>query len=434
MKTKSLGFKALAAVVTLGMFASCQNNDDNLDDESTVIIDYSYPQIASGQTSTYNADGDLVYNLSEGDAFYGQDADYLNGLAMSYVDNGDGTTSDLNTGLMWQTIPTPVGMTYDEAIEYVENLELAGYDDWRTPNLKELFSISDFGKGWPYLDTMYFKLASGVVDKSEQFWSSNRYVGTTVEGKDNAAFGVNHVTGHIKAYAAAAGMEDGEGGMPPEGDGPQGTGPGTAPADSTGTGTPPPGDTGSGIMGNPMAKHIRAVRGNEYGINKYNDNGDATITDISTGLMWMQDDSGDGMIWEDALAYAENSTFGGYTDWRLPNVKEHQGIVDYGYSPTATDPDKVGPAIDPLFNCTAITSEGGYDDYAYYWTSTSANFSKGQAYYYAWYISLGRAVNGEGEDFHGAGAVRFDTKDIDGPAGEDAERYYNYVRLVRDVE
>lgn len=433
LKTKSIGFKALAVVIAMGTFASCQDDDD-IDSSSETIIDYSYPLIASGQTITYDDDGAELYNLSEGDAFYGQDADYLKGLTMSYINNGDSTISDLNTGLMWQEIPIPEGMTYDAAIEYCENLVLAGYDDWRAPSLKELFSISDFGRGWPYLDTTYFKLASGIVDKSEQFWSSNRYVGVTVEGQDNAAFGVNHVTGHIKAYAASSSMPSGEGGAPPADGSPSGIGTGTTPADSTSTGTPPPGDTGGMTMSNPMAKHIRAVRGNEYGVNDYTDNADGTITDKSTGLMWTQDDSGEGMIWEDALAYAENSTLGGYNDWRLPNVKEHQAIVDYGYSPTATDPDKVGPAIDPIFNCTAITSEAGYDDYAYYWTSTSANFSKGQPYYYAWYISLGRAVNAEGEDYHGAGAVRFDTKDIDGPAGEDAERYYNYVRLVRDVD
>lgn len=78
--------------------------------------------------------------------------------------------------------------------------------------------------------------------------------------------------------------------------------------------------------------------------------------------------------------------------------------------------------------------EAGYDDdYGYYWTGTSAPFTSGKPYYYAWYVAFGRAVNSEGEDFHGAGAVRFDTKDEDGPAGEDAERYYNYVRLVRDI-
>ena len=425
MNLKSNVFRSLTTVVVMGSFFACQNDD--LDISNNVVIDYSYPLTASGQTSTYNDEGVEIFNLGEGDAFYGQDADYLKGLSMSYIDHEDGTVSDLNTGLMWQKVPVPEGMTYDEAVEYVENLELAGYDDWRVPSLKELFSISDFGKGWPYLDTTYFKLATGIVDKSEQFWSSNRYVGTTVEGQDNAAFGVNHVTGHIKAYAAASSMEGGTGA--PGGGAPVGT---TPPADSTGMGTPPPG--GGGTMGNPMAKHIRAVRGDDYGINNYIDMGDGTIIDKSTGLMWMQDDSGEGIVWKDALTYAENSNFAGYSDWRLPNVKELQSIVDYGYSPTATDPDKVGPAIDPIFNCTQIKSEAGYDDYAYYWTSTSANFTKGRPYYYAWYVSLGRAVNDEGEDFHGAGAVRFDTKDIDGPAGEDAERYYNYVRLVRDVQ
>jgi hypothetical protein len=54
--------------------------------------------------------------------------------------------------------------------------------------------------------------------------------------------------------------------------------------------------------------------------------------------------------------------------------------------------------------------------------------------YYAWYVALGRAVNNQGEDFHGAGAVRFDTKYTSGTAGEDAERYTNYVFLVRDAK
>jgi len=43
------------------------------------------------------------------------------------------------------------------------------------------------------------------------------------------------------------------------------------------------------------------------------------------------------------------------------------------------------------------------------------------------------AVNGEGLDYHGAGAVRFDTKYEGGPAGEGGERYHNYVRLVRTI-
>ena len=260
------------------------------------------------------------------------------------------------------------------------------------PTTKELYSINNFSEGWPYLDTSYFDLAeSGRVSKDEQYWTEP-YVGTTVEGHDNAAFGVNHGTGHIKAYAAAV----------------------------------------SGPMGN----HVRAVRGDTYGVNDFTDNGDGTVTDSATGLMWQQADMS-GLDWEDALAYADTLTVGGYDDWRLPNVKELQSIVDYTHAPSAVDEADQGAAIDTdVFAITALpTGTTDYDpDYGYYWTSTSAYFgTNSPEYYYAGYVAFGSAVGNDGADFHGAGAARFDTKTEDGPLGEGGERYYNYVRCVRDV-
>lgn len=394
MKYKTTAIQVLATLFSLLVLMGCEEDPDVLvtdDDYSEELSVFNYVLVASGQTNLYDNNGELISYLTEGDDFYGQDANYLSGEEMIYLDNDDGTITDLNTGLKWQQVPSSSDYTWQEAVDYCENLEFAGYDDWRMPSLKELFSISDFNYGWPYLDRDYFSLASGNVTKDEQYWSSNYYVGVTVEGGSASAFGVNHVTGHIKAYSAEA----------------------------------------SGPVG---GKYVRAVRGGDYGVNEYVDNGDGTITDKTSYLMWSQDDSGEGMDWENALAYSEASELAGYTDWRLPNVKELQSIVDYSRSPTATDPDQVGPAIDPLFSCSPITSEAGYDDYAYYWTSTSANFTSGEPYYYAWYVAFGRAVDGEGEDFHGAGGVRFDTKYEGGPLGEGGERYYNYVRLVRDSE
>ncbi len=367
--------------------------DDSTDDDSTsgdeLVID-DYIQIATGQVTLFDNDGEVLSSVSEGEDFYGQDANYLRGETMSYIDNGDGTVTDNNTGLMWQEVPSSDNFSWDDAVSYCDDLVLAGNDDWRMPTLKELFSISDFSSGWPYLDTGYFTLASGQVTKDEQFWANNYYVGVTVEGGSNAAFGVNHVTGHIKAYSANA----------------------------------------SGPVG---GKYARAVRGGDYGTNSFVDNGNETISDNNTELMWAQNDDGVTLNWEDALAYAEDSELAGYSDWRLPNVKELQGIVDYSRSPSATDSANVGPAIDSIFNCTQMTNEAGVDDYGYYWTGTSAPFTSGDPYYYAWYVAFGRAVDGNGDDFHGAGAVRFDTKYEGGNLGEGGERYYNYVRLVRDI-
>jgi len=186
---------------------------------------------------------------------------------------------------------------------------------------------------------------------------------------------------------------------------------------------------------------VTYVRGNEtYGINDFSDNSDGTITDNATGLMWITNDSEQTMNWEDALEYAENLEYSGYSDWHLPDVKELQSLVDYSRSPGTTN----SAAIDPLFNCTELTNEIGESDYGYYWSSTTHfNWSDAGATNAA-YVSFGRAMgymDGFWQDVHGAGAQRSDPKEGDpanypngnGPQG-DAIRISNYVRCVRTVE
>ena len=267
--------------------------------------------------------------------------------------------------------------TDQEADTYCSNLTLGGYDDWRLPTIKELWSIRNQSTGWPYVDTTYFHLVSkdGSDQRQQHSMSSNRYLVNTPEAVKNVTFVVNDWTGHIKAL-------DG-------------------------------------------ARYVRAVRGDTYGINEFVDNGDSTITDLATGLMWVKNDSKVGMNWEDALAYAENSNYAGYSDWRLPNVKELQSIVDYS---------GVFPALNTtMFNITGIVNEAGNADYPYFWTSTSAGSDRVSGMYFADYVAFGYAVDHDGNDIHGAGAVRFDTKVKDGPSPQNEERIYNYVRLVRDA-
>ena len=74
--------------------------------------------------------------------------------------------------------------------------------------------------------------------------------------------------------------------------------------------------------------------------------------------MWAQADSGAGMNWESALAWVQTknaASYLGHSDWRLPNAKELQSIVDYTRSPDTTG----SAAIDPLFNATAHHQRGG---------------------------------------------------------------------------
>ncbi|MGD2176182.1 MAG: DUF1566 domain-containing protein [Anaerolineae bacterium] len=337
--------------------------------------DISYPVVDTGQELCYDDSGGAIDCPAAGEAFYGQDAQY-DGVQPSYTDNGDGTVADNVTHLMWQQTPPTTRVNWSDATSYCSSLTLGGHTDWRLPDAKALFSISDFSSGWPYLNTDYFDLSGQDVSKDEQYWSSNYYLAAATPAMSDTAFGINHGTGHIKAYPAL-------------------------------------------VSGGPGLKTVRCVRGDDYAVNDFVDNGDGTITDSAASLMWLQDDSGEGLDWESALAYADSSNYAGYDDWRVPNVKELQSIVDYS---------GVYPAIDQTyFNIT--------DEDSYYWSSTSAYFSpQSPGYTYAWYVAFGYAVDAEGNDTHGAGAVRFDTKAEGGPAGEDPERIYNYFRLVRDVD
>jgi len=157
--------------------------------------------------------------------------------------------------------------------------------------------------------------------------------------------------------------------------------------------------------------------------------------------MWSKDDSKQGLNWADALAWvqAQNAAnYLGHNDWRLPNAKELQSIVDYTRSPATTN----SPAIDiNFFNSTAITNEAGQPDYPYIWASTA--LLDGGPTPSGVYISFGRAigyVNGSWIDVHGAGSQKSDIMAGNpanypngrGPQG-DAVRITNYVRLVRDI-
>ncbi len=379
-----------------------KNKDDENNDNGEENNTYNYAIVDTGQKSYYDDEGNAIEAPRKGRAFYGQDAQY-SGLQPAYKNNGDGTVTDLNTGLMWQKTPDfDTLRDWDEASDYAQKLVLAGHDDWRLPTIKELYSLIAFYGSMktttPYLDTDYFDFQypdpeTGLRDMDAQYWSSTRYVGSVMQGNE-AAFGVNFADGRIKGYAAAQ-----------DGSGPT------------------------------MSRYVRCVRGNtKYGINDFKDNGDGTITDRATNLMWMKIDSGYTMNWEDALEYSENLDYAGYSNWRLPNPKELQSIVDYTRAPDAKDASKRSAAIDPIFDITEMES--------WFWTGTS----HGDDLSAAVYVCFGRATaatiwNGDLMNVHGAGAQRSDPKKGDpdnwpdgrGPQNDEI-RIYNYVRCVRDAK
>jgi len=379
--------------------------------------------VDSGQTACYDQAGEIACP-GIGEAFGGQDAQY-EGAQPGYADNGDGTVTDTNTGLMWQQDPGDK-KSFDEAVAGADEFTLAGYDDWRLPTIKELYSLilfsgldpsgcpsADACTLVPFIDDSVFDFEYGDESAGErlidsQWATSTEYVHTTMHG-DHTMFGVNFADGRIKGYGTADPMSGGD-----------------------------------------KLFFVAYVRGGMgYGVNDLADNGDGTVTDAATELMWTQQDSGHlgagdlgGLDWADALAWCEELELADHDDWRLPSAKELQTLVDYTRSPATTGT----PAIDPIFETSAILDESGAPDFPFFWTSTThANEQGGGA---AAYVAFGEAQgwmqgpSGDYEllDVHGAGAQRSDPKAGDpddypyghGPQG-DVIRIYNHARCVRDA-
>jgi hypothetical protein len=400
-----------------------------------------YAIVDTGQVSCYGA-LDRMGCPAAGAAFHGQDAQWLTN-APSYTTSADGlTVRDEVTGLTWQRSPDTNGdgalgisdkLDHPGAVARCEALATAGFggfSDWRLPSIKELYSLilftgtdpsglqgDDTSGLVPFIDTAHFQFAYGNPAEGErlidsQYASSTLYGPKSWTGSDQL-FGVNFADGRIKGYDLVA----------PDG--------------------------GEKLF------FVQCVRGNPaYGINDFVEQGDATILDRATGLAWSKADSEASLDWQAALAWvaAKNAEgYLGHDDWRLPDAKELQSILDYGRSPDVTQ----SAAIDPIFDASAITNEAGEADYPWYWASTTHATYQGSGS--GVYVAFGRAGGWQKSpptascytlhDVHGAGAQRSDPKTATnltvigeacgggtahglGPQG-DVLRGENHVRLVR---
>ena len=206
---------------------------------------------------------------------FGEDSDYTINPP-SYTDNGDGTVTDNNTGLIWQQEDDDTTRIWDDAASYCESLTLAVHSDWRLASKKELMSIVNYGTYGPSIDTTYFSNPNA----SAPYWSSITYAYDSSQAWffHFSSGGVSH-SHKTNSY------------------------------------------------------YVRCVRGVEFITGDFTDNGDGTVTDNNTGLTWLQAEGGS-MNWEEAITHCEGLSLAGYTDWRFPNIRELESITDYSlYGP-----------------------------------------------------------------------------------------------------
>jgi len=259
---------------------------------------------------------------------FGEDSDYTINPP-SYTDNGDGTITDNVTSLIWQKEDDNRNRIWDDANSYCNDLTLASYSDWRLPSKKDLMSIVDYGTAFPSIDRNYFPDTFGSY-----YWSTTRANGSYAMYAWCVDFGIGRVNNTYKS----------------------------------------------------MLYDVRCVRSQELSFGNFNDNGNGTVTDINTELIWQQGED-EQKTWEDAISYCEDLSLTGHTDWRLPNIKELESI---------TDDSVTNPAINTYFFPDANASS--------YWSSTTDAFSSSST----WCINFSL-----------------------GSVSSASKSYYYYVRCVR---
>lgn len=256
-----------------------------------------------------------------GQIYYGQDGNYQ-GVNAKFQDNGDGTITDVHTQLMWQKNTADANgdgevdnefighdvLAWAAAKNYCEQLDFAGYRDWRLPNLKELSSLIDFSN----LDNFQPLYAEFDFYLFGEYWTSNQ---SSIEGRACT------VSTYYREFNC---------------------------------------DTVD-----IYPSYTRCVRGESTHYGSFVDNGDDTVTDLTTNLTWQKkaaDIDGNKVLsdndvttWPDALYYCERLELGGKTDWRLPTITELTSIFDTSMSNT--------PYINMLFS-PHDTIEN------YYWSSS----------------------------------------------------------------
>jgi hypothetical protein len=258
----------------------------------------------TGQRACYDKNGREIPAITPRHELWGQDGCFVrHPLSFSKLDgNGESLAPgaawqdgyrmarDNNTGLVWE-IKAPVATevnfcedryTQEEAagryIATLNKIKYGGFSDWRLPNKDELRSLVDYSTTNPAIDLCFFPHCRVAA-----YWCADEY---RMEPFCNWVifFGLG------SAIVAAK----------------------------------------------TSAQYVRAVRGGHqplFGLPKeerFVINGDGTVTDPITGLMWQQGENSR-MNWFAALQACRDMTLGGHDDWRLPNIKELSTILNLNF-------------------------------------------------------------------------------------------------------
>ena len=186
------------------------------------------------------------------------------------------TARDLVTGLEWQRNESTFSHGWQEAGEVCRDLSLRGFSDWRLPTITELVGITDYTRLSPAISVQAFPNPKTSLD----YWSS------TID-----PFYLDFVRTL---------------------------------------------DVANGEVNNSeltSSRYVRCVRAGISTGSTFIDNNDGTVQDLSFGLMWEKEIFSQFFTLSTAINYCQELSLGGFSDWRMPSVKELVTLLDFRTDP-----------------------------------------------------------------------------------------------------
>ena len=309
----------------------------------------------TGQTTSYGAGDDGA--LQEGVVW----------PSPRFTDNGDGTVTDNLTGLVWlKNANCFVGtVSWIAALTDANGLasgtcgltDGSAAGEWRLPNREELMSLIDYSQSNPALPSGY--PFTGV---QSEYWSS-----TTSAFNAPGAWAVNMPDGVVSSHTKTAT----DAYVWPVRSGPSS---GTVQLPQTGQ-TTCYDATGNQIVCSGTGQDADKAEGVVWPSPRFTDNGDGTLMDNLTGLVWLQNANCFGTVaWTDALTDANGLANGmcGLVDgstagqWRLPNVRELDSLIN-------ADQSNLSTWLTPQGFSNVVTVGN-------YWSSTTSAGTTGDAW------------------------------------------------------
>ena len=287
----------------------------------------------------------------------GEDGDLQPGMLWPeprFTDNGDNTVTDNLTGLMWAKGYS--SLPWNNAMQSCDNSTLAGYTDWRLPNVREMRSLfSNFSRYNPVLELNVFNL-----NPNYSFWTSTaleRYpTEKYVVHSGSGSVAPNAIYNSYQAYYYTYGY---------------------LPVRGSATGLVHVAKTGqtNSFSSGYTSEDGDLQLGAAWPEPRFADHGDGTATDNLTGLMWTTNATIQA-TWNNALSTCNSMTVGGHNDWRLPSVLELESLIDFSQKyPMALLSDG-HPFVGVVPNGSANND---------YWASTTYPGNSGYAYLVSFY-------------------------------------------------